>query len=361
MFLVSSAGLADRICRRLLAFLLLQILIGSSLVVGQSVGGTEPITNDATTGILQRFDDFPIVAIGDLHGCPELHAFLIRLLQTPQFGDKVNVIVVEFGNALYQNLADDYILEGKEVPTDQLVRIWRDTAGGTLAFDSPVYDRFFAAVHELNLHRPRQKRLRIVLGDPPIDWNKTTTKQDWGRILYRRDAHFAEVVEREVFEKRLRALFVIGGAHLVRGIGQGNVTARIESKHPGSLFIIIPHSGFHQRNEELERRLASWKAPAMALLKGTWLGGLHPGLRWPQMSAAKFFAPERASEAPRLEDVVDAWLFVGLRDALTEEMPWPGIYRDDYWQELNRRFQIMWGRPMQPDDFNTKARYYVPQ
>ena len=360
MFLFSMAATLRRISRIVPPFLLLQTLIGGSLACGQSRGGTEPVPSDAVPAILQRFDNFPVVAIGDNHGCPELHAFLIRLLQAPQFADKVNMIVVEFGNSLYQNVADDYVVEGKEVPTDQLVRVWRDTVGGTLAFDSPVYDRFFAAVRELNLRRPRQKRIRILLGDPPIDWSKTTTKLEWGRILYRRDSHFADVVEHEVFERGLRALLVIGGAHLVRGIGEGNVTARIESKHPGTMFVIIPHSGFHRQNEELEVRLASWKAPALAVLKGTWLGALHPGLRWAQMSAAKFYAPERASETPRLEDVADAWLFVGLRDGLTEEMPWPGIYRDDYWQELNRRFQIMWGRPMQPDDFNTKARYYVP-
>jgi len=123
MLLCSLASTLRRISRIVLPFLLLQILIGGSLVCGQSGEGTEPVPNDAAPAILQRLDNFPVVAIGDLHGCPELHAFLIKLIQTPQFSDKVNVIVVEFGNALYQNLADDYVVEGKEVPTDQLVRI----------------------------------------------------------------------------------------------------------------------------------------------------------------------------------------------------------------------------------------------
>ncbi len=62
-----------------------------------------------------------------------------------------------------------------------------------------------------------------------------------------------------------------------------------------------------------------------------------------------------------LSDVVDAWLYLGPRDLLTEAMPFPGIYRDAYWSELQRRHMIMWGNALTDSsgDINTSARYYV--
>src|SRR6266508_1376720 len=123
MFLFSMAATLRRISRIVPPFLLLQTLIGGSLACGQSRGGTEPVPSDAVPAILQRFDNFPVVAIGDNHGCPELHAFLIRLLQAPQFADNVNTILVQLPTSLSQHLPAAYLLAGNHVPTAPLVRL----------------------------------------------------------------------------------------------------------------------------------------------------------------------------------------------------------------------------------------------
>ena len=130
------------------------------------------------------------------------------------------------------------------------------------------------------------------------------------------------------------------------------------------MFIVIPHPGFKERNEELESRLVSWKPGMLATIQGTWLGSLDPRFRWPQMAGAKLTALDAPNREPKLEDVADAWLFVGMRDSLTEVLPHPRIYRDDYWNELNRRNMIVYGKRIdEPDnlqaEFNTSARYYV--
>jgi hypothetical protein len=319
---------------------------------------SDPRPVDAATVMIRAFDTHPIVALGDLHGCQELYDFIHSLLHNLELKNKANDIVVEFGNSLYQDLADSYVA-GKEVPPAELTQIWRNHTNPKV-FDSPVYEQFFQTVRELNQSLPEGNRWRVLLGDPPIDWSKTATNKEWGRMLYRRDAHFAGVVEKEVLAKGRRALLIIGGAHLLRGIDKENVTGRVEAQRPGSMFIVIPHSGFSERNEEIEARLAKWKSGTLALLKSTWLGDLHPGLRWPQLKNVKLSAAGDSKE-PRLEDVADAWLYVGPRESLTEVLPFPGIYRDEYWKELNRRNLIMWGKPLSPssDDFNTSARYYV--
>src|SRR5262249_41728704 len=78
----------------------------------QSTGEAKPI--DAVKGILNAFDKYPIVGLGESHWLQEEADFVIRLIRDPAFSAKVNDIVVECGNALYQDVMDRY-LSGKEV------------------------------------------------------------------------------------------------------------------------------------------------------------------------------------------------------------------------------------------------------
>lgn len=312
--------------------------------------------------ILNAFERYPIVAIGDNHGCEEQWDFITSLLQSPEFPSRVNDVGVEFGNALYQDVCDRYIA-GQDVPSSEVQQIWRNTTQ-FIALDSPVYEQFFATVRDINKKLAAEKRLRVLLGDPPLDWSSPDAKREWGRAMFRRDSHFAGVVEKEVLSKGRKALLLTGGAHLVRGVSTNNTTGHIERLKPHSMFIVIPHSGFKERNEELESRLTSWKPGMLAPIEGTWLGSLHPRLRWPQIAKDRLKGAEAPSRDPKLEDVADAWLFVGMRDTLTEVLPHPRIYRDDYWNELNRRHMLVWGKRLDAPDnmqaeFNTSGRYYV--
>ena len=323
-----------------------------------SAEGGEPQPVDGVEAIVDAFQRYQIVALGDLHGCEEFYDFIDQLVRRPALADRVNDIIVEFGNARFQDIADRYT-SGDDVSVEELRIVWRDHTN-PIVFDSPVYEQFFRTIREINRDRPEARRFRVHLGDPPIDWSRTTTNREWGRMLFQRDAHFASVVEAASFERGRRALLIIGGAHLVRG-SENNVTSRIEAQHPGSMFIVIPHDRFRERHEELESPLTKWKFGSLALLRGTWLGALHPRLRWLQMKDVTLTMPDGRRVEPRLENMVDAWLYVGPRDLLTEAMPFPGIYRDAYWNELQRRHMIMWGTALSEtsEDINTSARFYV--
>jgi len=330
-------------------------------LLGRAEGQTAPSASSAlrpvaaSDAMIKAFDKYPIVALGDAHDCPEVYEFITSLVKNPDFPNKVNDIVVEFGNALYQDVIDRYV-SGNDVSPAELNQVWRNTTQ-ILVWDAPVYEQFFATIRGVNQSLPKQKQIRVLLGDPPIDWSKTQTYQQWGHWLFRRDEHFTSVVEKEVLSKGRRALLIIGGAHLMRAIDKGSITARIESQHPQSMFIVITHTGFTERNDELELQLKTWTVGSLAPLKGTWIGALHPRLRWPQLKNATLVD---SKVEPKLEDVADAWLYVGPRDLLTESLAFPGIYRDEYWKELNRRNTLMWGKPLAPEDFNLRGRYYVP-
>jgi hypothetical protein len=58
-----------------------------------------------------------------------------------------------------------------------------------------------------------ERRLRILLGDPPIDWDPVKAKGDPGKWVALRDTFPAELIEREVLAKHRRALVVFGNMH----------------------------------------------------------------------------------------------------------------------------------------------------
>src|SRR5262249_17805266 len=159
--------------------------------------------------------------------------------------NKVNDIVVEFGNAKYQPIMDRYIA-GESVAHTELQQVWRNTTQATMVLDVPIYEQFFAMVRAVNQQLPQKKQLRVLLGDPPVDWNVIKTRADMKPELFDRDSHFISVVEKEVLGKGRIALLICGGVHLRRCClaGPSGVTARVEKSHPGTVFVVMPHQGF---------------------------------------------------------------------------------------------------------------------
>ena len=70
-------------------------------------------------------------------------------------------------------------MSGVPVPQSELAKAWQDTTG-LFVWDSPVYAQFFAAARDASLKLPRERRFRIVLGDPPVEWEKIRTREDLG-------------------------------------------------------------------------------------------------------------------------------------------------------------------------------------
>jgi hypothetical protein len=172
-----------------------------------------------------------------------VHAFLLDLISAPEFPTHARDIVVEFGSAHYQPVLDQY-LNGDDVPRDALQEVWRGT-GQWLVWDSPVYERFFAAVRARNASLPPDRRLRVWLGDPPIHWPEVRSAADYRRFA-ERDAHFADLVHREVVARGRRALLIMGGMHFLRRgpldvpptsqrAGVGELLVR---RYPDSLFVV---------------------------------------------------------------------------------------------------------------------------
>jgi uncharacterized iron-regulated protein len=149
------------------------------------------------------------------HGNEQGHTFRLALIRDPRFASTVNDIVVEFGSARYQDLMDRFV-RGEDVPAALLRQVWQNTTQATAVWDRPIYEEFYRAVRAVNASLPKDRQIRILLGDPPIDWNSVRTVDDVTRAIGQRDQHAAELIQREVFAKKRRALVIYGDMHLTR-------------------------------------------------------------------------------------------------------------------------------------------------
>jgi len=179
---------------------------------------------DGVEGILSVFQKANIVALTERHGIKQYSDFRIQLIQHPEFPKKVNDIVVEFGNSLYQSVLDRYIA-GEQVPVEELRQVWRNTTqiGGWNSF---IYEKFFSAVRALNQKLPKSRRLRVLAGDPPIDWAKIRTREDWSHFMELRGTHPVSVIEKEVLSTRRGVRITTGGGKLLGVIWRKNIQER---------------------------------------------------------------------------------------------------------------------------------------
>jgi hypothetical protein len=311
----------------------------------------EPAPTDGITGILDLFEQFSLVALGEMHGLEQEAAFIADVVRHPAFSQRVHAIVVEFGNAFHQALADRFVA-GDSVAHSDVRRIWRDVAGaGPWGLRAPIYEQFFATVRAVNQTLPSSRRLRVLLGDPPVDWQAVRTPADARATISGRDAHFARVVEQEVLGKGQRALLIAGGFHFTRAqpssmTADRNVSQILDRDYPAVTYVVLPHvdSGLPEQVAELEARMASWPIPALAPVRRTWLGALSAATtfeRWQvehvDRSGASTVSSPFAESKLTLGDLADGYLNLGPSAAFTYSRHDPALVDDEDRAEVDRR------------------------
>jgi hypothetical protein len=296
-------------------------LVLRSLCVAQR----DPTPENATTAVLHAFETHDIVMFGEIHGNKQEYEWLRSLVATPEFADRVDDIVMEFGNSLYQKSVDGYIA-GEDVPMEQVQRAWRNTVG-SIGPPSPVYGSLYQAVRETNLKRRGKHQIRILCGDPYIDWEKVKNREDIAPYLSHRDEWYTQVVKDEVLAKHHRALLIMGWGHLLRS--QERLYAEPHLRRAGAkTFLIVFGTNATGGYDDLDHRFDSWPVPAIVSLASNWVGELPAtpvltggeGGRPPTIfkHGRLLTKDERTPHPlPRLKDTADALLYLGPRDSLT--------------------------------------------
>lgn len=241
-------------------------ILTSSIALSARGAATLPL--DPTVAVIDAFKTHRLVAIGEEHGNEQQHLFLRSLVSDPRFAAVVNDIVVEFGNAQYQDVVDRFV-SGDDVPYAALRRTWQDTTQPHTGWDRPIYEALFRTVRAANMSRQSNgNRLRVLLGDPPIDWDSVRTAEDVRPWLAQRDRHPADVIRKEVLNKGHRALVLYGSGHLGRiDFARETLTDILESVAGVKVFLMLTHSVTSL--EVLGIDPGSWPFPSATLTAGT--------------------------------------------------------------------------------------------
>jgi hypothetical protein len=110
------------------------------------------------------------------HGNKDLDDLILHLIRDPAFPHKVNDIVVECGNSLYQGILDRYI-GGDNVPLSEVQQAWSDTTAKMCSV-SGFYEILFPLVRRINQKLSPETRLHVLAGDPPLDWSKVKDQSE---------------------------------------------------------------------------------------------------------------------------------------------------------------------------------------
>ena len=300
--------------------------------------------------IVEAFRSNSIVALGDAHGNQQAQAFLKSLIRDARFATVVNDIVIEFGNARYQNLVDRFV-RGETVSADSLQLVWRNT---TVANEIPVDEEFFQVVRTVNASLPRERQLRVLLGDPPIDWSAVRDRADHFKWLAMRDSYPASLIQVEVLARQRRALVVYGQLHYQRKNVMSNldmsdwrmqsIVSLIEGASPTKVFTIW---NVDDALTSVQPDIAAWRAPSLAILRGTNLGATDITAITPTPVRFAFQGETRSQvsrdqwRSLRAEDQLDAVLYLGPRSTLTTA-PFPRRICADrrYIEERLRRIAL---------------------
>ena len=253
---------------------------------------------DPIDAIIEAFRTHDVVALSEGPGHRNIpgHKFRLALIQDPRFPETVNDIVVECGNALYQKIMDHYI-DGEEVPYDELSQVWMKTTQTHGVWNTPIYYEFFKAVRNLNKTLPTERRIRVLLGDPPVD-RENQTDEEYNQLEMQRDSYPAGVIEREVIGKSRHALVIYGGGHFLRknmywalsdkkaaekdyaDSKEENIVTLLENK---GIKVFSIWGSVNDYAQLIQPDVSTWKVPGFVYLKDNRIGMSPFGIFNPRM------------------------------------------------------------------------------
>ncbi len=317
-----------------------------------SGSGLRPSARPLADAVLDAFRTHRLVGLGETHDLQNHGDALALLLSDPRLPGVVDDIVVEFGNSLYQDTIDAFIA-GQPVNDAALRPVWRDTTGSPLATgDSPIYEQFYRTVRAVNWAQPPGKKVRVLLGDPPIDWATISSREQFLAFFQHRDEHFVSVVKQQVLARGRRALLCKGANAFFRPMA-------IEQQTGLRVCSIVDLTFPPGDPGGLATRLARYPRYSVIPAAGTWLGSFDaelaligpapggppikpsPGPGRPGTKGTPTYTTDLGNNpfcGKKTADFIDAGLYLGQPGELTASWANPAIYLDPvYWAELQRR------------------------
>ncbi len=290
----------------------------------------------AADAIIDAFRTHDIVTLSDPHGRAQMQSFLLTLLRDARLPGLVNDIVLEAASARYQDALDRFV-RGDPMPEEMVRGAWEDT---TQPQTTGVYSaELIGAVRTINAALPRDRQMRVLAGDPPIDWTHVTSREDHFRWIELRDSYPADLIRRQVLERGRRALVVYGQMHTQRkqlasnynmSVWQSQTLVSLLERDGAKVFSIwtlFEGEGIFASSafpKAIPAGVKAWSTPSLALARGSDLGATDFATFFPLPNRFDVrngtFAPAPRAEwrVLPMEEQFDAVLYLGPAGAVSD-------------------------------------------
>lgn len=227
-----------------------------------------------TEFIIQKFNSYSIVALGEIHGLKDMHQLYETIIKNENFQKNVQNVVLEYANSKYQTLIDDYTA-GKDISLKTIRKVWRNLFVAPFTqYAVDEFEHLFISVRNINKGKPLHKQIRILAGGLPVDWKEITSVNDY--MNYRksnsRDRHYGKIVLENILDKGKKALLISGTVHLKKG---SVLTKMLEKQYKESIYYVFPMTNFAGRNQEIMTHLQNPNKPILIQLKNSWLADVN--------------------------------------------------------------------------------------
>ena len=307
--------------------------------------------------IVDMFKAAPVIGMqpGVGHSDARGYAFVIALLRDPRIQSLGVDVAMENGSARYQSVMDRYT-RGEDVPYSELRHVWDDTTQPQTTTAIGEVNPIYRAIRETNATLPRNRQLRALLGDPPIDWENVHTRADFQKWIARRDSNGADVIQRESLAKGRHALVLYAFGHLQRR--QQATNYNMDSPAAQTVISWLEKAGvktFIVGNGDETNGMAGWTVPSLALLRGTTLGASNaPEMSLPRVTVqpdGSFVSiPREQWIQLRREELMDAMVYLGPKSTVALEPLSPTICADPGYLDTRLARMALAGFPQSEAD-----------
>jgi hypothetical protein len=342
------------------------LAIGSVLAAQARLRSTATMV-DPIPAIVEAFRTHNVVALTDPHGNVQMQQFLLMLVRDPRFADVANDVVVEMLSARHQDVIDRFV-RGDEVEREVLRQAWEEhTVPSGLGIQA---EEFLQTIRSLNASLTPARRLRVLAGDPPIDWDNVITREDHARWIELRDSYPADVIRRRVLDRGRRALVIYGQGHLQRKQIAGNydmstwqaqtVVSLLERAGAARVFTVWT---LLRIDATLQPEVARWRVPSLALMRGSTLGTidfatfnrgvLGTDARFAVRDGRLVPLPREAWAPMRMEEQFDAILYLGPPSSMTTATMPASICQDKAFVARRIECLMKFAPPSELESFKT--------
>src|SRR5579872_487877 len=167
--------------------------------------------------IIQTFQKGNIIGLGEGgHHLENSHQFFQKMFDNKLIQNTINIVIIEFANANYQDILDRYIF-GEEVTLNELRKVWRESTQCIGRFgEADIYFDLLKKIRTVNLSLSESNKIRVLGGDPPINWKTIRSLEDYNESNSQRNIYPAELVIEYGINRAMKVLVLYAEYHITK-------------------------------------------------------------------------------------------------------------------------------------------------